>query len=151
MEMRQESKEIILSTYRQALYLWVGLSLSLTLFFVQSQIVFIKASPLPTSKLEWIILVIGIVTFIFGLLFFKNYLSLRRNKILKMPFSERKQNILMAYVLQFILFETLGLYGVLISVLSQNTLKAVPFVVFAYLGFVLAFPKKEKINPYFQS
>ncbi len=64
---------------------------------------------------------------------------------------DRKQTILIAFVLQFILFETLGLYGVLLSVLRQNTWKAIPFVVMAYVGFALAFPKKEKIEPYFRA
>ncbi len=147
MEMDQESA--IKTTLRQALYLWSGLSLALTLFFVQSQMFFVKTSPLPSSDLEWYFIGLGIITFLFGFLFFKNYTKLREKKILRMPYPDRKQTLLNAYVFQFLLFETLGLYGVLVSVLTQNTLKAIPFIVFSYLGFVLSFPKKKQIEPYF--
>lgn len=145
-----KKEDFVASTRRQALYLWVGLSLSLTLFFVQSQMFFVNANPLPTSQLEWIFTGLGVVTFLMGFFFFKNYMALRKKQLLLMPEKERKQTLLIAFVLQFILFETLGLYGVLLSVLRQNTLKAVPFVVAAYVGFALAFPKKEKIEPYFK-
>lgn len=147
--MEHSQNEIIESTRRQALYLWVGLSLSLTLFFVQSQMFFVKANPLPTSKLEWIFTGLGLLTFLLGYFFFKYYTEIRKPRLLKMPFNDRKQSLLTAFVMQFVLFESLGLYGVLISVLTQNTLKAIPFMVFAYLGFFLAFPKKEKITPFF--
>lgn len=148
--MNSESVKLINETRRQALYLWVGLNLSLTLFFVQSQMFFVTASPLPTSSLEWVFSGLGLITFVFGFVFFKNYTSLRRLRLMKMPFAERKQSLLVAFVLQFVLFETLGLYGVLISVLTQNTMKAIPYILFAYVGFILAFPKKEKIEPFFK-
>ena len=145
-----KKEDFVWSTRRQALYLWVGLNLSLTLFFVQSQMFFVKANPLPTSQLEWVFTGLGLITFLLGFLFFKNYMALRKKQVLLMPEKDRKQTILIAFVLQFILFETLGLYGVLLSVLRQNTWKAIPFVVAAYVGFALAFPKKEKIEPYFK-
>ena len=142
-------ESIIESTKRQALYLWVGLSLSLTLFFVQSQMFFVKGTPLPSSGLEWVFIMMGFVTFIFAYLFYNLYTRARKSQILKMPMKQRKQSLLVAFVLQFVLFETLGLYGVLLSVLTQNTFKAVPFVVAAYLGFLLSFPKRRKIHPFF--
>lgn len=142
---------IIQSTRRSALYLWSGLSLALTLFFVQSQLVFVKREPLPTQQIEWMMVGLGVVTFLFGLVFFKNYTRLRRTQLMKMPFAERKQTLLVAFVFQFVLFETLGLYGVLISVLTQSTEKAVPFILFAYLGFYLSFPRKKKIEIFFKS
>jgi len=142
---------IVQSTRRSALYLWSGLSLALTLFFVQSQLVFVKREPLPTQQIEWMMVGLGVITFLFGLFFFQNYTKLRRTQLMKMPFAERKQTILVAFVFQFVLFETLGLYGVLISVLTQSTEKAVPFILFAYLGFYLSFPRKEKIEAFFKS
>ncbi len=147
--MDQRVETVLQSTYRQALYLWIGLSLSLTLFFVQSQLVFVKGKPLPTSQLEWVFTGLGAVTFLMGLVFFKYYLAIRKSRILRMPVNDRKQTILLAFVFQFVLFETLGLYGVLLSVLTQNTMKAFPFVVFAYVGFLLALPKKIKIKEFF--
>lgn len=140
----------MISTRKQALYLWAGLCLSMTLFFVQSQIVFVKQDPLPSSQLEWIISVLGVITFLLGLFFFKNYMALRKSRILKMPLKDRKQSVLIAFVFQFILFETLGLYGVLLSVWSQNTLKALPFLLFAYFGFYWSFPRTESLRPYFR-
>ena len=148
--MEKTGDQIIGETHRQALYLWAGLCLALTLFFVQSQIVFVKGEPAPTAQTEWVFSGVGIVTFLMGLLFFRNYTGLRRLQWLKMPFAQRKQNLLVAYVIQFILFETLGLYGVLLSVLSKNTWKAVPFMVFAYLGFILSFPKKSQLDLFFR-
>lgn len=147
--MDPQNIDIIESTRRQALYLWVGLSLSLSLFFVQSQMFFIKAKPLPTSGLEWVFIGLGIVTFALGYFFFKYYTQLRKEGLMKLPLNDRKQSLLIAFVMQFVLFESLGLYGVVISVITQNTLKAVPFVIFAYLGFYLAFPKRNKIAPFF--
>lgn len=149
--MNSEKDETIKSTRKQALYLWAGLSLSLSLFYVQSQVVFIKSEPVPSSQLEWVFSVLGVVTFLFGFVFFKNYTALRQKKILKLPYPDRKQMILVAFVLQFILFETLGLYGVLLSVLTQNSLKAIPFLIFAYLGFALAFPRQEKVEQFFKN
>lgn len=147
--MDQRADGIVKSTQRQAFYLWVGLSLSLTLFFVQSQLIFVKGDPLPTSRLEWVFIGLGVSTFLLGVFFFKNYMALRKKSLLKMPMKDRKQTLLIAFVFQFVLFETLGLYGVLLSVLTRNTLKAVPFVLFAYIGFFLARPKMEKITPFF--
>ncbi|MEM7645444.1 MAG: hypothetical protein AAF203_00930 [Pseudomonadota bacterium] len=148
--MENKTDAIVASTSKQALYLWAGLSLSLTLFFVQSQLVFVKANPLPSSQLEWVLSVLGFLTFLMGYFFFDKYTGLRKKQILKMPFEDRKQSVLIAFVFQFILFETLGLYGVLVSVLTQNTWKAIPYVVSAYLGFIIAFPKKQKITPFFR-
>lgn len=137
-------------TRRQALYLWIGLSLSLTLFFVQSQMFYVSANPLPSSKLEWVFTILGLFTFLLGHFFFKNYMALRKPQLVKASEKDKKQTILIAFVMQFVLFETLGLYGVVLSVLRQNTLKAVPFILFAYIGFAFAFPKREKIKPYFE-
>ncbi len=148
--MTPENEQMLESTRKQALYLWAGLCLSMTLFYVQSQIVFVNRSPLPSSNLEWIVSVLGVITFVLGLLFFKNYMALRKNRILKMPLKDRKQSVLIAMVLQFILFETLGLYGVLLSVWTQSGLKALPFLIFAYFGFFKSFPRKKRIVPYFQ-
>ena len=147
--MASETQSTLIGTQKQALYLWSGLSLALTLFFVQSQIVFVKADPLPSSKLEWVFSGLGLITFLIGVLFYKNYLALRKRALLRMPLKDRKQSVLIAFVLQCILFETLGLYGVLLSVLTQNTWKALPFILFAYIGFYLAFPKKEKFTTFF--
>jgi predicted transporter len=149
--MDQESEEFVNSTCKQALYLWAGLCLSMTLFYVQSQIVFVKRDPLPSSQLEWVMTLLGILTFTMGLLFFRNYMALRQNRIMRMPYKDRKQSLLIAMVLQFVLFETLGLYGVLLSVWTQNHLKALPFLFFAYVGFYLSFPKKDKIRVFFRS
>lgn len=149
--MEENDRDFMDSTRRTALYLWIGLSLSLTLFFVQSQMFFVKAKPLPSSQLEWIFSGLGILTFLFGFFFFKNYTALRREKIKRMPPAERKQSLLVAFVLQYIIFETLGLYGVLISVLTQNTLKALPFIVFAYIGFLISFPRRDKIGSFFKN
>lgn len=146
-----EIDEYLTSTKRQAFYLWCGLSLALTLFCVQSQIIFVKSKPIPSSNLEWVLTGLGVATFLMGFFFFKNYTALRKSQIMRMPFKDRKQTILIAFVFQFILFETLGLYGVLLSVLMQNSLKAIPFMIFAYLGFILAFPKSEKIEPFFKN
>lgn len=76
-------------------------------------------------------------------------MAIRKNRLLKMPFKDRKQSLLIALVLQYILFETLGLYGVLLSVWTQSGLKAVPFMLFAYIGFYLSFPRKNLFKPYF--
>lgn len=147
--MAKDPSSIIQSTKKQALYLWVGLNLSLTLFFVQSQMFFVKGNPLPSTQLEWIFIIMGLLTFIFAYLFYSFYTKARKNQIRQMPEAQRKQSLLVAFVLQFILFETLGLYGVLLSVLTQNTWKAIPFVVAAYIGFVLSFPRVAKIRPFF--
>lgn len=147
--MDERKQEIYESTHRQAFYLWVGLSLALTLFFVQSQLIFVKGEPLPTSRLEWVFIFLGVVTFLFGLVFFKNYTALRKKSLLKMPVKDRKQSLLVAYVFQYVLLETLGLYGVLLSVITRNTYKAIPFVLFAYIGFVLTRPKREKLKEFF--
>jgi F0F1-type ATP synthase membrane subunit c/vacuolar-type H+-ATPase subunit K len=149
--MEQNATEFTKSTQKQALYLWAGLSLALTLFFVQSQLVFVRTEPLPSSSLEWVFSGMGVATFLLGLVFFKNYLALRKKALLRMPFKDRKQSILIAFVLQFVLFETLGLYGVLLSVLTQSTMKAIPFLLFAYLGFYLSFPKEKKVAPFFEN
>lgn len=149
--MDSEAQEFLEGTQKQAFYLWTGLSLSLTLFFAQSQIVFVKSEPLPSSGIEWVFSFVGLLTFLLGYFFFDQYTKLREKKIFKMPYAERKQTILVAFVLQFVLFETLGLYGVLLSVLTQNSMKAVPFLIFAYLGFVRRFPRKEVIAPFFRS
>ena len=149
--MDQENIEMLKSTRRQALYLWSGLSLSMTLFFVQSQVVFVRREPMPSSRLEWVFTALGAVTFLLGFFFFKNYTKLRKKRFLKMPLKDRKQSLLIAFVLQFVLFETLGMYGVLLSVWTQSTLKAVPFLFFAYIGFFIAFPKLGKIEPFFSS
>ena len=145
----ENEEEIVRSTWRQALYLWVGLSLALTLFFVQSQMFFINSKPAPNSKIEWLFWGLGLVTFLFGLLFFKYYTRFRKKRLDWMPPEERKQTLLVTFVIQFVLFETLGLYGVLVSVLTQNAIKSLPFIVFAYLGFILVFPRKEKIKVFF--
>lgn len=147
---RSEASRHLESTRRSALYLWAGLSLALTLFFVQSQVVFIKGEALPTQRIEWALVLLGLVTFLFGFMFFRNYTRVRRQALLTMSWPERRQTLLVAYVLQFILFESLGLYGVLLSVLTQNTEKAVPFILFAYLGFYLAFPRRKQLEPFFQ-
>lgn len=147
--MNQDAKTYLSSTRRQALYLWAGLSLALTLFFVQSQMFFVKGSPLPSSQLEWVFAALGIVTFVMGYLFYRNYTALRKNRILRMPFKDRKQSLLVAFVFQFILFETLGLYGVLLSVFTKNTWKALPYIFFSYIGFYLAFPREAKIKEFF--
>lgn len=148
---QDDAKTFIHSTQKQALYLWGGLCLSLTLFYVQSQLVFVQSNPLPTSNLEWVLSLLGLVTFLMGHFFFNNYTRLRKDKFSRMSFAERKQGLLVAFVLQFVLFETLGLYGVLVSVLTQSSLKALPYVLCAYLGFCLSFPKKAKIKPFFQA
>ena len=145
----ENGEEIVRSTWRQALYLWVGLSLALTLFFVQSQMFFINSKPAPSSKIEWFFWGLGFVTFLFGLLFFQYYTRFRKKRLDWMPPEERKQTLLVTFVIQFVLFETLGLYGVLVSVLTQNATKSLPFIVFAYLGFILVFPRKEKIKVFF--
>ncbi|MCB0379103.1 MAG: hypothetical protein KDD33_11480 [Bdellovibrionales bacterium] len=142
--------DFVQSTKTQALYLWIGLCLALTLFFVQSQMFFVKTDPLPSQSLEWVFAFLGLVTFLFGYFFYRAYISLRRKQIMQLTLPDRKQSVLVAFVLQYVLFETLGLYGVLLSVLMQNTVKAIPFVLFAYLGFVLSFPKKEKIQALFE-
>ena len=147
--MEGKNEKIIRETWRKALYLWSGLSLCLTLFFVQSQMFFIRSKPLPYSRLEWVFSVLGVMTFFFGLTFFKFFTKLRIKKFRLMTAVEVQQSLLFVFVLQFILFETLGLYGILLSVLSQNGLRSLPFIVFAYLGFILAFPKKKKIEPFF--
>ena len=147
--MDERKTETFESTQRQAFFLWIGLSLALTLFFVQSQMVFVKGEPLPTSRLEWVFIFLGLVTFLLGYFFFRNYTALRKKSLLKMPMKDRKQSLLVAYVFQFVLFETLGLYGVLLSVLTRNTTKAIPFVVFAYIGFYFARPTREKIKEFF--
>ncbi len=146
---KERSDEIIKGTWKQALYLWTGLNLALTLFFIQSQMFFVRSRPLPHSRLEWFFSGLGFITFLFGLLFFKYYTKLRTKRFLMMSFEERKQSLLVVFVVQFILFETLGLYGVLVSVLTQSTLKSLPFIVLAYLGFVLSFPRKKKIRTFF--
>ncbi len=148
--MLSENDQMLDSTRKQALYLWAGLCLSMTLFYVQSQIVFVKTEPLPSSRLEWIISILGVITFILGWVFFKNYIAIRKNRILKMPLRDRKQSLLIAIVLQYVLFETLGLYGVLLSVWTQSGLKALPFIAFAYLGFYRSFPKKDLFAPFFK-
>ena len=48
------------------------------------------------------------------------------------------------------MFETLGLYGVLAGVFTQNGLKALPFLAAAYVGFFLRFPKRQQVEPFFQ-
>ena len=149
--MDKQKRDLVKETYRQALYLWGGLCLALTLFFVQSQVVFVKGKPLPTSQLEYVFSGLGVVTFLMGYFFFNNYTSLRKNYLMKMPVDQRKQNILVAYVIQFVMFESLGLYGVLLSVLTKNSWKALPFMVFAYLGFGVSFPKKHKISSFFRN
>ncbi len=148
--MDSEKQDFVMSTQRQALYLWVGLGLAMTLFFAGTQVAFIKSKPLPTSNLEWFFTAIGLITFLLGLGFYKNYLALRKNRILKMPFADRKQSLLIVFVIQFVLFESLGMLGILVSGLTQSTLKGVPFLIFAYLGLYIAYPKKEKIEPYFR-
>jgi hypothetical protein len=146
----EDNRIYLQKTRKVAIYLWSGLSLALTLFFVQSQIVFVKTDPLPSQKAEWGLVGLGILTFLFGFFFFKNYTSLRRDQLLRMPLEQRKQSLLVAFVLQFILFESLGLYGVLLSVLTQSSEKALPFIVFAYLGFFFAFPRQAKLEPFFK-
>jgi FtsH-binding integral membrane protein len=146
----EDNRTYLQKTRKVAIYLWSGLSLALTLFFVQSQIVFVTTDPLPSQKAEWGLVGLGILTFLFGFFFFKNYTSLRRDQLLRMPLEQRKQSLLVAFVLQFILFESLGLYGVLLSVLTQSSEKALPFIVFAYLGFFFAFPRQAKLEPFFK-
>ncbi len=148
--MQKENQDMLKSTRKQALYLWVGLGLSMSLFYVQSQIVFVKSEPLPSSSLEWVVSILGLLTFTLGMLFFKNYMALRKNRILKMPLKDRKQSVLIALVLQYVLFETLGLYGVLLSVWTQSGLKALPFLLFAYIGFLASFPKQKTFEPFFR-
>lgn len=147
--MDSDASGFIETTRRQALYLWAGLSLALTLFYVQSQIIFVKGDPLPTSQLEWIFACLGAATFLMGYFFFKNYTKLRKPKLMRMPFKDRKQSLLIAFVLQFILFETLGLYGVLLSVLTRNSWKAAPYILFAYIGFYTAFPRRKSVADFF--
>ena len=78
-------------------------------------------------------------------------MALRKNRILKMPLRDRKQSILIALVLQYVLFETLGLYGVLLSVWTQSGLKAIPFLLFAYFGFYRSFPRRDKFAEFFRA
>lgn len=148
--MDSENEKFQQSTQRQALYLWSGLLLSMTLFFAGTQVAFIRGEPLPSSQLEWILATLGGVTFVMGLVFYKNYLALRKNRILTMALNDRKQSLLIVFVLQFILFESLGMLGILVAGLTQSTLKGVPYLLFAYVGFYFAFPKKDKITPYFK-
>ncbi len=148
-ESDKKNRNIIQSTWRQALYLWVGLNLSLTLFFIQSQVFFMNSGPFPHFRLEWIFSVLGFTTFLFGLLFFKYFTTLRMKKLRMMTPEERKQSLLVAFVVQFVLFETLGLYGVLLSVITQNPMKSLPFIISAYLGFIVTFPGKGKIRVFF--
>ena len=52
-------------THRMALYMWFGLLLAMTLFFVQGQLVFITEEPRPSSKMEWMLVGLGLITFYF--------------------------------------------------------------------------------------
>ena len=142
-------QEVLLSTRRSALYLWVGLVLAMTLFYVQSQTVFIHSSPVAFVAFEWTLVILGFLTFLFGYYFFDKYVEIRKKALLQAQFKDRKQTLLMAFVYQYILFETLGLYGVVISVFTQTPGKALPFVLCSYLGFLMAFPRKRKLAPFF--
>ena len=148
-EVEENDKKLAQDTQRIAMFLWLGLIFAMTLFYVQSQIVFVKGSPLPSNPLEWVLVFLGALTFLFGFYFFKNYTRVRSKEIRSARPKDRKQSLLIAFVFQFVLFETLGLYGVLISVLTQNSLKALPFIAAAYIGFFLSFPKKRIIDPFF--
>lgn len=149
MESEEQREALFQSTCRQATYLWVGLLLAMTLFYAQSQIVFIKEGPNGASPFEWPLIFLGALTFWVGLYFFKNYTKVRARALGKAEYGDRKQTLLVAFVFQFILFETLGLYGVILSVLTQNSWKALPFVFASYLGFLVAFPRRKVIAPFF--
>jgi|GEM_PF-2277857 len=144
------SETVLKATGRQALYLWTGMLLAMTLFYTQSQIVFVKGEPIPASAFEWPLVFLGAITFLLGLFFFKNYTKARKRALESAPYSDRKQTLLIAVVYQCLLFETLGLYGVFLSVLTQNSLKAIPFVVAAYIGFAVAFPRRERLAEFFK-
>ena len=143
------AEETLQSTKKPALYIWVGLLLAMTLFYVQSQTVFIHSSPVSFSTFEWVLVALGIATFLFGYFFFDKYTGPRKKALLQADLKDRKQSLLMGFVYQFILFETLGLYGVVISVFTQTPAKALPFMVCAFLGFFISFPKQKKLKPFF--
>ena len=82
------------SVHKQAVYLWCGLTLALSLFFVNTQIFIRPLKPLPMDQLEWIFALLGLITFTFGVLFFKGYMALNKASWKKMNPTQRGQGIL---------------------------------------------------------
>lgn len=137
-------------TKRRALYLWLGFLLAMTLFYVQSQVVFVHGPPRPVYTAAVVLSLVGLLTYGFARLFFKYYTKNKREEWRRLQSKDRLQQILVAFVLQWVLLETLGLYGVLLSVFGQNEVLALPFMGAAYYGFWKSFPRKEQISPFFR-
>jgi len=143
----EDISELVIRTKKSALYVWMGLLLAMTLFYVQSQIVFIHGSPRRAPTMTVALGILGVLTFLLASAFFDRYSLSKKEDWKRLKLEDRRPEILMGFVFQWILFETLGLYGVLLSVFTQDKVWAVPFIALAYIGFWRSFPKESKITP----
>jgi len=142
------SKKVV-ETQKSAVYVWLGLLLAMTLFYVQSQLVFVHGPARQATVMTVVLFVLGGITYLLASAFFDRYALLKWEDWRRLNGSDRKQQILVGFVFQWILFETLGLYGVLLSVFRQDKVWALPFLVLAYIGFLRSFPRKHKLTPFF--
>lgn len=130
-----------------ARYIWVGICLSLALFFSQSWKMAGGFSPIKLQPSKDIIFVsLGLISFFYGKFFFNKYLELKERNFLKKATEKEKTNlVLLSFTIQFLIFETVGILGIILSLFTINAVKSIPFVLLSYFGLWQAFPKKNKI------
>lgn len=138
-------------TLRTARYIWIGIGLSLALFFAQIwKMLGGELAWNPNPTVDSIFVFISAIVFAYAFFFLNGYLKLRKAEILRGTNTDKYSVLLLAYVIQFLLFETVGIFGLLLSIFSHSAVKSIPFVIASYVGLIIFFPKQDHIKNFYR-
>lgn len=92
--------------------------------------------------------VMAVLSFLYGIRFFKNYTLNKRTEILKQDTRRRKETLIVATAVQLLLIEFVCIIGIFLAIFVQKEEAIYPFYLLFLIGLYFSYPEAEWYKDY---
>jgi hypothetical protein len=145
------NNKVVKSLLKTARWIHAGIFIQASLFALWGLSYFIN----PTENaplVMWPALVfsiLGLGSFAYGLRFFQNYTTLKKNEILAMEVKKRRESLLLVTVIHFLMIEFVCVLGIILAIFLQRPSAVYPFYVAFIGGMALSIPRDTWFSSFF--
>lgn len=150
MSLHESSQKYVASLTRSGRFVWAGIFIQSVLFSFYGLHYFLS-NTLATHRI-WPVIVfslLAVFTFFYATHFFSKYTQLRFQKIISLPEKNRKESLMLALVIQFLLVQFICILGILLSVFQQHFLYVYPFFVAFCIGMWKSWPQQKWFEKFY--